>query len=95
VAVDNCPAVGYPVTDLCTIHVFKAVVTGGSGGLSQMKVSWNVHKSIGDPVHHHEFGVLSAELEGRKPKVGNHLAGAAGSPVVASDKSCRSTLYSL
>jgi len=65
VAVDVCPAVGYPVPDHCTIHVFKAVATGGSGGLSQMKVSWNVHKSVCDLVHHHEFGVLSAELEGR------------------------------
>ena len=67
-AVDVCPAVGYPVPDHCTIHVFhvfKAVATGGSGGLSQVKVSWNVHKSVGDPVHHHEFGVLSAELDGK------------------------------
>jgi len=30
-----------------------------------MKVSWNVHKSVGDPVHHHELRVLSAELKGR------------------------------
>jgi len=65
VAVDVCPAVGYPVPDHCTIHVFKAVTTGGSGGLSQMKDSWNVYKSVGDPVHHHELRVLSAEIDGR------------------------------
>jgi len=37
-----------------------------------------------DPVHH-ELNVLSAEHEVGKPKVSNHLAGAAGSPVVSSD----------
>jgi len=67
VAVNASPAVGYPVPvpDYCTIHVFKAMATGRCDIMSPVYVTWYVHKTVVDSVHHHELRVLFAELEGR------------------------------